>query len=93
MGSFHAAWACPRWVFFPHRLDSAQHPIAHHASQGEVRYELDAGAEFGTLAFACLGIAEGLFLSKEELGEFGSCGYVVGVQVASWQLMDVKREV
>ena len=34
MGSFHAAWACPCWVF-PHWLDSAQHPIP----QGDGAYE------------------------------------------------------
>ena len=34
MGFFHAAWACPCWVF-PHWLDSAQHPIP----QGDRAYE------------------------------------------------------
>ena len=34
MGFFHAAWACPCWVF-PHWLDSAQHPIP----QGDGAYE------------------------------------------------------
>src|SRR5699024_5530169 len=36
VGFFHAAWACPCWVF-PHWLDSVQHPIP----QGDGAYKFD----------------------------------------------------